>query len=95
MASWPLIDDLPGGGLVEAADQLQQGRLARAGGADQGGEFAVLDGQADAAQGVRFELSDGIYTGDVLDPHDFHRELLYFSARRAVTGSMREASRAG
>ena len=34
--------NLPAGGLVEAADQLQQGGLARTGRPDQGGKFAAL-----------------------------------------------------
>ena len=56
-------EHLPAGGLVQAADQLQQGGLARAGRPDQGGKFAAFDGQVDAAQGLGFDLANLVNCG--------------------------------
>ena len=54
----PIDKDGARRGLVEQADELQQGGLAGARRADQGGEFAVLYDQVHAAQCVGFHLSD-------------------------------------
>jgi hypothetical protein len=92
--------DRPAGWLVKAADQLQQGGLAGAGRADQGGKFAVFDGQVDAAQSLRLQPPTLIDTDCIFNFYDFHFILLfrsraYFSARRASTGCKREAIMAG
>ncbi len=71
-----------------------------AGRADQGGKFAALDGQVDAAQGLGFHRANFVDTGGIINFYDFHFILLfirraYFSARRASTGCKREAMMAG
>jgi hypothetical protein len=47
----PVQEHLPRRGPVEEADELQQGALAGARGADDGDELPVVDAQADVAQG--------------------------------------------
>jgi hypothetical protein len=39
----PLQDVVPGGGPVEAPEEVQEGGLSRAGGADDGHELALMD----------------------------------------------------
>ena len=78
----------PAGGLVEAADQLQQGGFAGTGGTDQGGKFAAFDGQVDAAQGLGFDFANLVDTGDVFNFYDFHFVLL-FSALISLRAGLR------
>ena len=54
----------PGGGAVEAAEDIQQGALAAAAIADNGHHLAALDNQVQPLQGDDFEV------GDLVDLHE-------------------------
>jgi hypothetical protein len=60
------------GGTIEAAQDVHQGRLAGAGGADDGQELAALDLQVDAAQGGHRHVPGAIYLYQSLEP-DHHQ----------------------
>ena len=49
------------GRVVEAADEVQECRLAGAGGTGYGGEFAPADGEIDAAEGLDLDAAPVIY----------------------------------
>src|SRR5665647_271940 len=57
--------DRPGGRLVEAADQVEQGGLAASGSPDQGDELAGTNGETDAVQREHPVLT-GIPLGDAV-----------------------------
>jgi hypothetical protein len=56
-----LHHDLAPGRRVEAAAQVEQGRLARAGRAHDGHQFAGADGDRDPAQGVHGRLAGSVH----------------------------------
>jgi hypothetical protein len=59
--------DLTGRGRGEAADDVEQGGLARAGGADDGEELARLHGEIDSAQRRHIHLAHAVRLAQVLD----------------------------
>jgi hypothetical protein len=61
--------DAPGRRLLDARDQLQQRRLAAAGGADEHHELAVAHLEADVVNGVRAVL---VGLGDPVDRYPGH-----------------------
>src|SRR6185295_2520910 len=57
----------PGGGAVEAAEDVHEGGLAGAGGAHDGDELVALDGEIDAAKGVDLLRPDAVDLLETLD----------------------------
>ena len=57
--------DAAAGGLVHAAQQVQDGRLARAGGAEHHAELALLDRKADVVHGLHDVVAGLIILADV------------------------------
>ena len=62
----------PAVGFVQAAHELQHGRLARAGRADDGGELTRLDGQVDAVDRVGDDFADLVGLDHVFQLNDRH-----------------------
>jgi hypothetical protein len=62
----PRHRDLSGGGLLEARNEPQRGRLARAGGTQQGEKLSTGHGQGDAVDGG--ELTESL--GELLELED-------------------------
>ena len=58
---------MPAVGLLEAGDDPEQARLARAGGAEEGDELAVADLQRDVVEGE--EAPERLRDGTDLDAH--------------------------
>src|SRR5205823_2685575 len=58
-------DDFTCGGPVEAAEHLEEGGLAAAGGALDDEAVPVGDGEVDAVEGVDGVLASGVALGDV------------------------------
>ena len=67
-----LARDLHGalGGDVDAADEVQQGGLARARGARDRRELTLVDGEIDAMEGAHAQLAERVLLDDVLDFHN-------------------------
>src|SRR5690606_38108955 len=59
--------DAAGGGRIQAADQVQQGGLARARRAHQGEEIATLDVEVDAVQHLDLLLATDVMLGELPD----------------------------
>ena len=64
-------EDAAAGGLVDAADQVEQGRFAAAAGAGDGEEFAAIDGEAEAVEGGNGAVVEGKTAGDLLDADEW------------------------
>ena len=60
----PVEEELAAGGYVEAADDVHQRRLARAGGAHDRDEVAPLDDERDAAEGVHLDVAHHVGLDD-------------------------------
>jgi hypothetical protein len=70
----PVADgDGAGVGVVQAGDDAEEGRFAGAGGADEGEEFAVRDGERDAGEG---DGASGVGFAEGVDGDGGHRECL-------------------
>ncbi len=63
-------DDLAGCRQVQATEQLEHGRLARAGGAHDGDELALLDRERHASQRIDLALAQRIALDEVLRLED-------------------------
>jgi hypothetical protein len=59
-----------GGGAGKTAEDVEEGRFAGAGGADDGDELAGRDGEADVAEGGDFEFAGAIGFAEVLGEND-------------------------
>src|SRR5207245_1472550 len=59
----------PFGGAIQAADYVQEGRLARARGSDDGQELPARHREADSAEGLDLDGAVGIDLADPLDPY--------------------------
>ena len=57
---FPVHADGAGGGAVQAAQHVEEGGLAGAGGADHGGEFALFHRQVHAVQGADLRLAGAV-----------------------------------
>src|SRR5690606_22475892 len=81
--------DAAGGGRVQAADQVQQGGLARARRAHQGDEGTALDLEVDAVQHFHLLLAAGVVLGELpdLDQGLGHRgpRLSYWKGKGEIT----------
>ena len=77
-----LDEDAAAGGLVDAADQVQQGGFAAAAGAGDGEEFAGIDAEADVVEGGDRAVIQGKFAGDLLNADEWvgwsHRAVLPF-----------------
>src|SRR5207302_10590761 len=62
--------DRAGGGVGEAAENVEQRGLSGAGGADDGDELAGGDGKVDAAQGGNLEVAGAIGLAEVAGEGD-------------------------
>src|SRR5450756_644579 len=93
------FDEQPSAGrLVQEADQIEQRRLARTGGADQCGKFALLQDEVDAVQDFRLHRrADAIGLAHALEAQRFDRSgrLSHAHPRMATAGSSLAARRAG
>src|SRR5271155_3157675 len=91
--------DGSGAGSGEAAENVEEGRLAGAGGSDDGDELARVHGEADVAEGLYFELAGAIGFSDVLGEDDRCHYCNQFSAagrgRGASAGPVVWAERPG
>ena len=56
----------------ESAEYIEEGGLARAGGADDGDKLAGLDGEVDAAEGGNLELAGTVGLAEILGDDDGH-----------------------
>ena len=75
-------DDLTGGGLVESAEEIEQGAFAAAAGPGDSAERMRGDFERDVAQGVHFAGGRGITSGDMVQAeHD--EEEVFRRERRA------------
>ena len=62
--------DAAGGGRGEAAEDVEEGRLAGAGGADDGEELAAGDIHGDAVERIHVDFADGVGLEEVSDLDD-------------------------
>ena len=62
--------DSAGSGLVEAGDDVEQGRLTAAGGAYHADEFVLIDVQVHPVQGYHLAVAGIVYLADVIDLDD-------------------------
>ncbi len=62
--------EFAGGGAVEAADQVDEGALAGAGGAGDGDPFAGDDGEGGVGEGADGAAVAGVLAGDVAEGDD-------------------------
>jgi len=58
-------DDPTRSGVGEATEQVEEGRFAGAGGADDGHKFTAWDSKRDAAYGGDFNMSGAINLGEI------------------------------
>src|SRR5271167_2611448 len=61
-----LIPDVPGGGRVEASDQIQECRFARSAGTDQNQQFAAVDLQIDVLEHLDRNFAHAVRLADVV-----------------------------
>ncbi len=64
-------EDFAGGRFVEAADRVEEGGLAGAGGAHDGDVLAFVDGEGDAFEDVEDFVAHFVFFGDVDGADDF------------------------
>ncbi len=83
-------DDLAGVGALEAGDDAQQGRLARAARPQQGGETALGDLEVDVLE--RLEVAEALGHAVGLDPHAISLSLLPRTVMTSSTSSESTAS---
>src|SRR5665811_548437 len=85
------FDEQPSAGrLIQQPDQIEQGGLARTGGADQCGKFALLQHEVDAVQDFRLHRrADAIGLAHALEAQRFDCGRLSHAARRAGTAAAR------
>ncbi len=75
---------LPGVGMRQPAENVEQGRLAAARGADDGDELTLLDCERNAAQGRHIDLADAVGLAHVLSlNHPPHANLRYYTIFRS------------
>ena len=74
--------DFAGGGLVESAEEIEQGAFAAAAGTGHGAEGAGFDFQRHVAQGVHFAGGRGINAGDMTEA-DHRKDEIFRLARCA------------
>src|SRR5204862_6207057 len=96
---------LPAVGPVQAAEEVEQGGLAGAGGAQDRQRLALFDVERDAVQDGDIYASEAVSLVDILSGEEGHGEGAEergrekvgagYSKRRARTGSMLAARRAG
>ena len=85
----PSVDeDRARGRPVDAAEHVEDGRLARARGPGDGDEVSLLDAEGDALHRLDFDLAEGIDLADVLELYDHHT----YSLTRAPPGTALGAS---
>ena len=80
------IEHVPGGRRIEAAEDVQQGRFAAAGRAEQHHQFAAVQIEVDAAQRLHLDLAHGVDLGDVVDVEDDVGAWIRMGVRMAVIG---------
>ncbi len=82
--SVPSMVTRAGGGGGEAAEDVEEGGFAGAGGADDGDELAGFDGEADVAEGGDFKFAGAVGLAEVLGEDDGRRRWLRSSSDEAI-----------